>query len=166
MDTQSDGTLEEFLAKHPLKERWLDDIINVLLYEPRGTAHVTSIAKRLSGDRNVSSMEQTITRRINDFCSDAADFNKATRPDLFQRVEPATYRLRSFPEAPDTLEAINIEFDDAAMQTTWDFFASAMQEKHSAKWATYSNRQRLTSCAKWPAVDDHCQRTKDLFELD
>jgi len=95
--------VSEFLVTYPTTAKWLDDIINALLHEPRGTAHVHKLAHQLwrSEKRDVPSIEETITRRVNDFCSDAADFSKSPAHDLFQRVEPATYRLRSFPEKPD-----------------------------------------------------------------
>ncbi|PIO98281.1 hypothetical protein [Pleomorphomonas carboxyditropha] len=84
---------------------WLDASINFLLKQPRGTAHVDKIADALNR-WNISDPKNTIVRTLNTYCSDAKDY-KRTRPDLFQRVEPNTFRLRSFPERPDTRFAIN-----------------------------------------------------------
>ena len=79
--------IADFLAKHRSSSQWLDDIVNVLLNKPRGTAHVSEIARDLwySEKRDINSIEETITRRINDYCSDAADFAKTLDHDLFQQ---------------------------------------------------------------------------------
>jgi hypothetical protein len=71
-------SVREFLNEHPTKGRWLDDIIDVLISR-RGTAHVKVIAADLvksNRDRDKDTLEEIVTRRINDFCSDAADFSK------------------------------------------------------------------------------------------
>src|SRR5271157_1781083 len=38
--------VSEFLVTYPTTAKWLDDIINALLHEPRGTAHVHKLAHR------------------------------------------------------------------------------------------------------------------------
>jgi hypothetical protein len=117
--------VSEFLVTYPTTTKWLDDIIDALLHEPNGTAHVTTLAHKLrqhSEERDILTIEATITRRINDFCSNAADFNKSRDHDLFERVERATYRLRSFPEKPDIYELTTIRFVDPAMLSMWKIF--------------------------------------------
>lgn len=142
----TDSILENFLNEFPLKSKWLDDIIHVLLRRPSGTAHVKDIAKDLNAlnrDRYIASIEETVTRRINDFCSDAADFKKDDSLDFFQRVEPATYRLRSYPNAPNILEVINIEFDDSTMNDVWKLFNEIAEKKNRDKWTTLGNGRKL-----------------------
>jgi hypothetical protein len=117
----------EFLVTHPTTAKWLDDIIDALLDQPRGTAHVDVLAHKLgrSGKRDKSSIKQIITRRINDFCGEAADFDKSPAHNLFQRVEPNTFRLRSFPKKPNNiyeLTAIRFDDHDQAMQYMWELF--------------------------------------------
>jgi len=74
-----DSELQEFLKTHPAASRWLNDIIAVLM-RSFGRAHVKDIAHELSKcyGRDVNTTEQTVTRRLNDFCSDAADFKKGS----------------------------------------------------------------------------------------
>jgi hypothetical protein len=107
-------SVRKFLNTHRTAARWLDDIIDVLISR-RGTAHVKVIADDLvksNKGRDKDTAEQIVTRQINDFCSNAADFDKDAAHDLFQRVEPATYRLRAYPERPTVIELVRIEFDD------------------------------------------------------
>jgi len=142
----------DFLATHRSSSMWLVDIIDVLLTKPHGTAHVSDIARDLwhSERRDIRSIEETITRAINNYCSDAADFDKAPDHDLFQRVRPATYRLRSFPNKPDIYELATVKFDEPAMQGMWDFFAKQiMQKKFREKWSAASNRKKLGVFVKW-----------------
>ena len=126
-----DDAVARFLDEHPTTARWLDDIVDVLVTSYRGSAHVRDIAHALSRlrHRDINSLEETITRRINDFCSDAADFKKSARYDLFQRVAPATYRLRSFPHKPDVYELTSIGFEQPAMELMWGFFARKYREQ-------------------------------------
>ena len=138
-----------FLAEFPLKSKWLDDIISVLLCRPpRGVAHVSDIGNELWKERYVSTMDETITRRINDFCSDAADFQKSKQYDLFERVEPATYRLRSYPNAPETLDLVRIEFEDRWMNDMWKLFVRKAEETDPVKWKSLGNHKRLFNFAK------------------
>lgn len=83
---------------------WLDASIEVLLKQPRGTAHVDTIVNALKRWK-IENPKNTIVRTLNTYCSDAADF-KSNKPDLFERVEPNTFRLRSYPERPDTRFAV------------------------------------------------------------
>jgi hypothetical protein len=88
-----DAPVRDFLTVHRTASRWLDEIIDVLV-DRRGTAHVRDIARYLvkSNDtRDKDTVEQIVTRRINDSCSNAPDFRKSAAHDLFERVEPATY---------------------------------------------------------------------------
>lgn len=43
---------------------------------------------------NIKEPKNTIVRTLNTYCSDAADYQK-NKPDLFQRVEPNTFRLEA-----------------------------------------------------------------------
>jgi hypothetical protein len=92
------------LAKTYPSLPWLDASIEVLLKQPRGTAHVDKIADALKRWK-IKDPKNTIVRTLNTYCSNAAD-DKADKPNLFERVEPNTFRLRSFPERPDTRFAI------------------------------------------------------------
>jgi hypothetical protein len=162
-------TLEVFLAKHPTAARWLDDIIDVLLEEPRGTAHVREIAKILNRQygRDVDTVEETVTRRVNDFCSNATDFSKDKKFDLFERVEPATYRLRSFPDKPDVIELIAISFDEAALQSVWNTFKDLAAKQLGEKWKSTSNRKKLEAFAKnlepGKALAEEYERRKEFY---
>ena len=135
--------VEEFVSHHHLKSRWLEAIIAVLLDRPNGMAHVNYIARTIwsKSFRDINTIEETVTRQINDYCLDAKDFSKSPDHDLFERVAPATYRLRSFPEKPDIRELFGIAFEDANMQTTWELFKSKAQ-KHP-KWAKTTNAEKL-----------------------
>ncbi len=162
----------DFLAKHRSSSKWLDDIVDVLLTKPRGTAHVSEIARDLwhSEKRDIDSIEETITRRFNDYCGDAADFDKTPDCDLFQRVMPATYRLRSFPEKPDIYELTAVRFDEPAMHGMWDFYGKLMKEKFREKWSVATNRKRLEAFVKWmekPKQQDwYSERKKSFAEID
>jgi hypothetical protein len=83
MGDAMEDSVRMFLDEHRTTSRWLDDIIDVLL-KMRGSAHVNAIARELSKSyrRDIDTVEQTVTRRINDFCSDAADFRKPKKYDL------------------------------------------------------------------------------------
>ena len=164
-----DDGIREFLNTHRTTERWLDDIIDVLISR-RGTAHVKTIAGdlvKLNKARDKDTVEEIVTRRINDFCSDAADFDKDATHDLFQRVEPATYRLRTYPERPNVIELVRIEFDDAAMQSMWDWFQRLAKQKNSQGWQQANNERKLSAFVKWMAKDQieaEYGRLKKFFE--
>jgi hypothetical protein len=145
MPDQSD--LDAFLTEFPLKSKWLDDIITVLLRRPNGTAHVSSIGRDLWGERYVDSMDQTITRTINNFCSDAKDWHKTPEYDIFKWVEAATYRLRSHPNRPEIIELVRVEFDDADMNYVWKTFCDKAKKKDAAKWNSFGTSRRLSAFA-------------------
>ncbi len=148
-----DDAVRSFLNTHRTTARWLDEIIDVLI-ERRGTAHVRDVANDLakSNDaRDKDTVEQIVTRRLNDFCSDAADFRKDADHDLFERVEPATYRLRSYPERPNVIELVRIEFDDMAMQSMRDSFRT----KYAQQWKQADNTKRLAAFVKWMAREQN-----------
>ncbi len=152
--------VSEFLVTHRTTAKWLDDIIDVLLDQPRGTAHVGVLADKLwrSEKRDVASIEQTITRSINNYCSDAADFNKTPAHDLFQRVEPGTYRLRSFPEKPNNIyELTAIRFDDRAMQYMWELFSTTHKQVFAKQWKAATNRRKLERFVKWMSDQDQLE---------
>ena len=158
----------DFLATHRSSSMWLVDITDVLQTKPHGTAHVSDIARDLwySERRDIHSIEETITRAINNYCSDAADFDKAADHDLFQRVRPATYRLRSFPNKPDIYELATLKFDEPAMQGMWDLFSKQMQKKFREKWSAASNRKKLGGVVKWmenPKQQEWYEERKNLF---
>jgi hypothetical protein len=79
---------------------WLDAAIEVMLKQPKGIAHVDTIVSAVRR-WNIKNPKETIVRILNTYCSDAADFDKR-KPDLFERVAPNTFRLRSYPDRPDT----------------------------------------------------------------
>jgi hypothetical protein len=143
--------LGRFLELYPLATKWLSDIVDALLARNNGTAHVRELARELWGDHDINEIESTITRRLNDFCSDAQDFKKSKEFDLFARVAPATYRLRGFPNKPDIVEIQRIEFEDAAMQSTWDYFSKLAGQKDG--WAAASKRKRLTAFSRFVAKE-------------
>ena len=154
MDTDA---VRSFMNTHRTTARWLDDIIDVLI-QRRGTAHVQDIANNLvkfNEARDKDTVQQIITRRLNDFCSDAAKFDKDADHDLFERVEPATYRLRSYPERPDLVELVRIEFDDIAMQSMWGAFKEWASQKHAQQWRDLNNEKKLGAFVKWMAKDKH-----------
>ncbi|HEV7255717.1 MAG TPA: hypothetical protein VGN97_21785 [Mesorhizobium sp.] len=93
---------------------WLDACIAVLMKEPRGTAHVDKIVKAVQR-WEIQNPKNTIVRTLNTFCAEAADYSQE-KPNLFERVAPNTFRLRSYPDRPDTRfarkEAQQAEFNE------------------------------------------------------
>lgn len=59
----------------------------------------------------------------------------------------ATYRLRFFPPKPDTLEIVKVEFDETAMQSTWNVFSE-----------TYGKTRVVGSGFITKAIDRLCSR--------
>lgn len=150
-----DTTIRAFLDQHPTTARWLDEIIDVLI-DRRGVAHVRDIAADLvksNKARDKDTTEQIVTRSINHFCSDALDFDKDEAPDLFERVEPATYRLRAFPARPNIIGLNRIEFDDGAMQSMWNWFRELARKKHPQEWRHAGTEKRLSAFVRWMARD-------------
>jgi hypothetical protein len=121
--------VEKFLEQYPTTERWLNEIID-LLVQYRGCAHVRDLARELSKSHpDVVAIEETVTRTLNNFCSDAADFRRPPKYNLFERIEPATYRLRTYPQKPNLFELLGIEFKDEVMQRVWKWYANAVRKK-------------------------------------
>lgn len=118
--------VERFLAEYPTTIRWLNEIIEVLV-QYGGRAHVRTIARMLSkSHHNVVAIEETVTRTINNFCGDAADFRRPPKFNLFERVEPATYQLRTYLRKPNLGDLLGVEFKDVLMQQVWKWFADAV----------------------------------------
>ena len=80
------------------------------------------------------------------FCSDRKDFDKSPEHDFFARLELGTYRLRSFPSSPDTMDVQRIEFQDKAMTHLWREFSTAAQQRSPA-WRGLKNRAKLIAFA-------------------
>jgi hypothetical protein len=87
--------------------------------------------------------ESTITRRINDFCSQARDTDRAPKADLFARVDDATYKLRGYPVRPNLIDIQDIAFSDPAFQYVWERFVPLVKEKAKAGWQNASHTKRL-----------------------
>jgi hypothetical protein len=160
-------TVREFLNTHRTTARWLDDIVDVLMSR-RGVAHVKVIADDIvksNKARDKDTVEQIVTRRVNDFCSDAADFDRDAAHDLFQRVEPATYRLRTYPERPNVIELVRIEFDETAMQSMWDRFRQLAKQKQPQQWQEANNERKLSAFIKWMAKDQNQAQYNELKKI-
>ena len=138
--------LDDFLIHHPLRSSRLDEIVDAFRRRISGTAHVRDLVLELWGDQDVDSIEPAITRQIDDYCSNAPDFNRPKAYDLFERVAPATYRLRCYPNKPDLLELFPIHFEETTMQSSWLLFASKAREDNC--WKLASNWQKLSAFVK------------------
>ena len=143
--------LDDFLLHHPLRSSRLDEIVDAFRRRISGTAHVRDLVVELWGDHDIDSMEQATIRQIDDYCSNAADFNRPKAYDLFERVAPKTYRLRCYPNKPDLLELFHIHFEEPAIQSTWLLFAAKAREDRC--WKLASNWQRLSAFATKMADD-------------
>jgi hypothetical protein len=96
----------------PIYHTWSHDCIEYLLQRPpRGIAHVDEIAIALD-KRGIKNPKETITRTLNSYCSDARDYKKGRYPNLFERVAPNTFRLRSYPRRPPELPDPNLTWKD------------------------------------------------------
>ena len=137
--------LNDFLVHHPLRSSRLAEVVDAFRRRIAGTAHLRDLVLELWGDRDIDSIEQVITRQIDDYCSDAVDFNKPKAYDLFERVAPNTYRLRCYPSKPDLLELFHIHFEEPAIQSAWHLFAAKARADHC--WKLASNWQRLSAFA-------------------
>jgi hypothetical protein len=123
--------VERFLEEYPTKIPWLNEIIEVLV-QYGGRAHVRTIARKLAkSHHNVVAIEETVTRTINDYCGDAADFRRPPKFNLFERVERATYQLRTYPLRPNLVDPKGVEFKDARMQQLWKWYAELVHKKRS-----------------------------------
>jgi hypothetical protein len=135
------------IADLPLKRTWLADAVNVLLHSPDGTAHIGTIVDRIiKMGRDVGvEPEATVTRTINNYCSDALDFNRSPEFDLFSRVNDATYRLRAYPAIPHLIEIQDIEFEKPVYQKVWREFSHILKTKQKAAWTRATHEKRLDS---------------------
>jgi hypothetical protein len=131
--------------------------------ENSGRAHVNTIARELSKSyvRDINSIMETITRRINDFCSNAADFKKEKTHDLFERIAPATYRLRAYPEKPNILELIRIEFEDTTLQNMWKEFDEQMRAR--PEWRSVKNEKKLIAFSRYMSKMQEEYRIRKSF---
>jgi len=99
--------VSEFLVTYPTTAKWLDDIINALLHEPRGTAHVHKLAhrdaRRLSIDQSIRAGLRRCRRRRERNPADGV----AVVPDWCATLGPLWVPiLAGSPlEAPDGLKA-------------------------------------------------------------
>jgi hypothetical protein len=145
---RSDLSDDELLAALPLKRTWLDDIVDICLHQPDGTAEIEAILlKMMHLDRDIGAVpESTITRTINNYCSDANDYDRVVKHDLFARVGPSRYRLRSYPEKPDLFEIQNVCFTDIGYESTWNLFRNTA--KKNPKWENMTRRKRLVAFAR------------------
>lgn len=137
--------MTEGVESLPLHYTWLGDIVDIMIHQPNGVAEVEVIANTMMRtDRYVGAKPQaTITRTINNFCSDAKDTSKKAKFDLFERVAPGTYRLRGWPERPDLIDIENIKFHDPAYQIVWELFFRLAKEKDPEMVKSASNRRLL-----------------------
>jgi len=136
-----------------------------------GRAHIETIAREVSKllRRDINSIKETVTRRINDFCSDAKDFKKDRAYDLFERVESATYQLRDYPRRPTTIELVAIEFEDNIIQGMWKQFDSQAKRIDPKKWVRFSNEEKLLRFARYMAkgnVQEEYQRRLNFTASD
>jgi hypothetical protein len=144
---QMNSERPNFLVEFPLKRKWLDEISEFLLTQPNGTAHVSEISQALEAiPRDVSSVQVLVNNTLASFCSDRKGFEKPADYDFFERLELGTYRLRSFPRSPDTLDIQRIEFQDKAMTQVWREFSTSAQQRNPA-WRRLSNRAKLIAFA-------------------
>jgi hypothetical protein len=153
--------VKKFLAEYPTTVGWLDEIIDLVIAYPRGV-HVDTIARELSKSHpNVKAVKETVTRAINNYCGDANDFKRRLKRlpkhNLFERVEPATYRLRTYPEKPNLFELLGIEFEDEVMQRVWKWFA---------KRSDLSDEQTLTRFVSYMTSAKGKQMYADHKKLD
>jgi hypothetical protein len=153
------------VADLPLKRTWLADIVDVLLFCPNGTAHVSTIADHvMKAGRDVGAEpESTITRAINNFCSHARDAEHAPKADLFARVDIATYKLRSYPARPSLIDIQDVEFSDDAFQYVWARFVAIATRKSNAKWVKASHTLRLEAFIRNIAPGGACAYLFDDF---
>jgi hypothetical protein len=124
----------------------LDEIVDAFRRRISGTAYVRELALELWGDHGIDSIEPAITRLIDDYCSNAPGFSRPKAYDLFERLAPTLYRLRSYPNKPDLLELFHIHFEEPALQSSWLLFAAKAREDHC--WKLASNWQKLSAFAK------------------
>ena len=153
----------------PLHRTWLDDIVEILMHRPNGQAEVEAIANdMMRTDRDVGATPyETITRTINNYCRDANDASREVKSDLFERVDRATYRLRSWPARPDLIEIQGVKFDDDAHQSTWEWFLILVQKKYPERAKSMSRRELLQVYTRdmWPGgpLHDELKQRKEYY---
>ena len=164
--------VKKFLAEYPTTVGWLDEIIDLLAKYPRG-AHVSILARELSKSHpDVDAVEQAVTRAINNYCGAARDFKRSPKYNLFERVEPATYRLRTYPEKPDLFDLLGIEFKDATMQQVWKWFTDAQRSDLSSEDALirfvnfWNSGEGKEMYADQKKIDDELKTLDDEINLD
>jgi hypothetical protein len=54
-----------------------------------------------------------------------------------------------YPEKPNIIELIRIEFDDRTMQDMWRWFAELAAKQAPEKWKLAKNERKLTAFVKW-----------------
>ncbi len=139
--------MSEGIESLPLHRTWLVDIVDILMRQPNGEAEVEAIAiGMMRTDRDVgANPQQTITRTINDYCGDANDVSREVKDgdDLFERVAPGIYRLRSWPKRPDLIEIQGVKFDDDAFQSTWEEFLAQVRKIDPEKAKSMLRRELL-----------------------
>jgi len=120
----------------PLERTWLDDVVDILLCQPHGEAHVDTIVHHMMRtNREVGSAPQeTITRTINNYCPDANDMNREPTHLLFRRTAPGTYKLLGWPARPNLRDVQDVRFTEDAYYHTWNDFCKTAQKQLGAEW--------------------------------
>lgn len=97
------------IIESPIKKGLIDYIVACLLRSPGGQAHISSLKANLERRFNEYHLEESITRAANNYCSDAFDFKKNNNSELLIRPNPATFRLITYPKAPNlwAIESLN-----------------------------------------------------------
>jgi hypothetical protein len=139
--------LEEFLALHPLERSWLDEIIDLALSRAGGEVSVADLVKALAPPGGRTTVERSVRFCLEDFSS---GLDGAGRPDwdLFFRVSPQRYRLRSHPVRPDVLDFVEIRFREPAVQSAFESFAETIEGQQPALWSAADNGRRLAAFAR------------------
>jgi hypothetical protein len=139
--------LEEFLALHPLERSWLDEIVDLAMSRRAGEVTVAGLVEALAPPGGRAPVERSVRLCLEDFSS---GLDGPGRPDwdLFHRAGPQSYRLRSHPVRPDTLDFVEIRFREAAVQTAFEAFAAMIEGQQPDLWAAADNRRRLDAFAR------------------
>ncbi len=150
----------------PIRQTWLDAIIDVLIRRPDGTADIKTICNEImkTGRDTGTYPEETITRCINNFCGDANDRTRKPQYDLFERVGAATYRLRTWPARPDLINVQRIEFDNHSYSRCFEAFRIAAEKKYGEKFQQMTNRERLEAFVRniQPGAPFHAMLQVDM----
>jgi hypothetical protein len=154
----------DLISQLPLERTWLEDIVEVMRRRPHGKADIDTIANEImKTTRDVGrAPKETITRTINDWCINSGDLVRKPHAHVFERTGTATYRLLTFPNAPDLIELQEIRFSDYSYTRTWETFVKKV--KSNPKWAEMTKRQRLTAFAKNLASNDWLRELLKSYE--